>query len=620
MGKAQRKKHQRAVSEAQHQDKRVHNKTLYLMICVFLIIVNLAIYLQVTGFEFTTFDDPVYVTQNPNVRAGLTSESAWWALTAAYAQNWHPLTWISHMSDVQLYGMDAGKHHLSAVLLHIINTLLLFFVLTLLTGYPWRSAFVAALFAVHPLHVESVAWVAERKDVLSTLFLLLTILAYIYYSAKPNIQRYLLVALAFGLGLLAKPMLVTVPFLLLILDFWPLKRLNLGWKLAIEKLPLLAMTAVSCGLTVWAQTEGHAVTSVGVIPMSERISNALMSYGIYIWKMILPLKLASYYPHPVNSWPIWQVALSAIFMIAVTVLAIRYARKAPYILAGWLWYIVTLVPVIGLMQVGLQARADRYTYIPLIGIFTIIALGVPDLWIKNTKETNKPKVLGAVAGIVILALMIPAYTQVGYWHDTRTLFTHAITVTQDNWFAESVIGSVLNDEQKYDEAVEHLQRSVEIEPRYAVAQNNLGLALVGLGKVDEGIESYKAAMKYDSNNAEVHNNWGNALLKKNNSDGAISEYRKALLINPNLTAAHFNLALTLHQKGDFDEAAGHYVETLKLDPSQADAHNNLGLILKQQGKIAEALEHLREAERLNPNSEAIRTNLEGLEVQAKAGR
>jgi Tfp pilus assembly protein PilF len=518
---------------------------------LFLVVLIAGAFWQVTGHGFVNFDDDKYVTENPHVQAGLTRNGLAWAFTTTRASNWHPVTWISLMADSQLYGPNAYGFHTTNLLLHIASALMLFLFLNRVTGSLWRSAFVAAIFGIHPLHVESVAWVAERKDVLSTLFWMLTMWAYLHYTQSPKPTRYLLVVLAFVLGLMAKPMLVTLPFVLLLLDRWPLERLDQGngrehdhtrpWrKLVWEKVPLLALAAVSSIVTYVVQQRSGAVGSLEVYPLGVRIANALVAYVNYVAKMLWPAHLAVFYPHPGTSLPIWQVAGSGLVLVWITLLAIR-ARRRPYLAVGWLWYVLTLVPVIGLVQVGGQAMADRYTYIPLIGLFIIIAWGVPELLALWTTEARRRTLLAASAGIVIAALAVCTYLQVGYWRDSVTLFDHAVKVTRRN----------------------------------AVAHNNLGVALVERGELGK----------------------------------AVAHYREALRIKPRYVEAHCNLAIAAIKQGRLDEAIAHCWEALRIRPGDADAHNNLGVALAKQGKLHEALAHFSEALRLDPDKKSARANL-----------
>ncbi len=532
-------------------------------VCLALIAANLIVYASVWHHDFVNYDDNEYVSTNVVVQRGLTWDGASWAFTTGYAANWHPLTWLSHMLDVQLYGLDPGPHHLTNLLFHIANTLLLFGLLHRMTGALGRSAFVAGLFAVHPLHVESVAWVAERKDVLSTLFWMLTLLAYVEYVRRPGLGRYWAVLLFFALGLMAKPMLVTLPFVLLLLDFWPLGRMGMGsnpangwvsspggWattvRLVWEKLPLLSLTVVSSIVTLRVQRRGGNVVSLSATPLNHRVANALVSYFAYIGKMLWPARLAALYPY-VQSLPGWWVAGAFLGLLGISVAVIRAGPRRPYLPVGWLWYLGTLVPVIGLIQVGYQAMADRYTYIPLIGLFIVVAWGVPDLLVR---WPFRRIALPAAAGLVILACVIAARGQLRYWENSTTLFTHDLAVTTGNNIVHNNLGIVLADQGRLDEAIAHFSEALRIEPDYADAHNNLGVALADEGKLDEAIAHLSEALRIDPNYAEAHYNLGLALVGQGKLDEAIAHYSKALRIKPDYTKARDNLRLTLVKRGE----------------------------------------------------------------------
>jgi predicted negative regulator of RcsB-dependent stress response len=522
------------------------------LICLLIIFATVVVFHQLPSHDFINLDDNLYVYENPQVRAGLTPENIVWSFTVFEAFNWHPLTWISHMLDCELFGLRPGLHHLTNLLFHLMNTALLLLVLRRMTGSLWRSGFVAALFALHPLHVESVAWVAERKDLLSTFFWLMSIWAYARYAERPGLHRYLPVLAFFALGLLAKPMIVTLPFVLLLLDFWPLCRIQLGQggadnnltiprssalRLIWEKIPLFILTAISIVVTLAAQQKGAALKSFAAFPLKTRIANALISYVSYIGKMIWPVNLAVYYPHPL-ALPIWQTVGAGVFLTAVSFLCIWAARKRPYLAIGWLWYLGTLVPVIGLVQVGSQALADRYTYIPLIGLFVLIGWGVPAILIG---WRHRRTVLALSTAVLLLGLTLCTWVQVGYWQDSISLFQHTVKVTTDNNFAHS----------------------------------NLGVALARRGRFDEAITHYYEALRIKPNEAEVYNNLGNVLLAKGNVDGAIHHFGKALKIWPDWAEAHNNLGVALEKGGKLEEAKVHYQQALRLNPDYPRAKDNL---------------------------------------------
>jgi len=584
-----------------------------LWVSLALIAANLIVYAPVRHYEFVTWDDPQYIYENPHVSGGMTWRGVSWAFTTGYSFNWHPLTWLSHMVDVQIYGMNAGPHHLTSVLLHIANTVLLFGLLHGMTGALGPSAFVAALFAVHPLHVESVAWVAERKDVLSTLFWMLTLCGYVRYVRQPRLGRYLVVGLLFALGLMAKPMLVTLPFVLLLLDYWPLGRMSLGdlratrsiGRLVREKLPLLALAIASSIVTFVVQRRGGAVSGLDALPLNRRVPNALVSYFTYIGKMLWPTRLTALYPYP-RSLPGWWVAGSILGLIGVSVVVIRAARHHPYLPTGWLWYLGTLVPVIGLVQVGSQSRADRYTYVPLIGLFIMVAWGVPDLLARWPYQRYA---LPTVAGLVILACTITARSQVQYWENSLVLMGHALEVTTDNFTAHNHMGAALADRGKVDEAIAHYSEALRIKPNFAEAHYSLGNALASQGKLNEAIAHYSEALRIKPGSAEPHNGLGSALADQRRFDEAVAHYHEALRIKPDFAEAHNNLGNSLASQGKVDEAIAHYSEALRIKPDFAEAYDNLGQALASQGRASEAIARYSEALRIMPGFAEAHINL-----------
>ena len=602
------------------------------LICFFLVVMILAVYWRLLSHDFINFDTALHVTENPHVQAGLTKNSIVWAFTSFHANFWIPLTWLSHMLDCQLFGLNPGMHHLTNLLFHFANSVLLFLLLGRMTGALWRSAFVAALFALHPLHVESVAWVAERKDVLSTLFWLMTMWAYVLYAEKPRLSYYTLAMLFFGLGLMAKPMLVTLPFVLFLLDFWPLARLRGGQlnqenhpnisqsslgRLVLEKVPFLALAVVSSVVTLLAKQRGGALELVDMIPLKIRISNALISYLAYIGKMIWPHNLAVLYPYP-STISGWKVIGATVFLTCLTVLLIRAAQRFPYLVVGWLWYLGTLVPVIGLVQVGSQAMADRFSYVPLIGLFIMIAWGVPELF---RGWRYRRLVYALSTSILLLILMISTWLQVRYWKNSIVLFTHTIKVTSNNWLAHNNLGVALYRQGRPQEAIGHYSEALRIQPDHAGAHYNLGIVLAVLARLDEAIVHYFEALRIRPGHANTHNNLGLALFRKGKFEEAIGQYSSALQINPEHAGAHHNLGILLAQQGRLDEAMVHYSETLRLKPDHADAHNNLGVALARQGRLEEAVSHFSEAVRINPDASAAHRNLEmGLRLLGKYPR
>ena len=624
-----------------------------LPICLFLIITTLAVFWQVKDHAFINYDDKLYVAENPQVWAGFTIESLKWAFTSTHAANWHPLTWLSHMLDVQLFGLKAGWHHLMNLLFHIVNTLLLFLVLHRMTKALWQSAFVAALFALHPLHVESVAWVAERKDVLSTFFWMLTMGAYVFYVEKPETKRYLLTVFFFAVGLMAKPMLVTLPFVLLLLDYWPLKRFHYGkggpessaealpaaasmkqeqkskkqhtvkekaqakkptaspswWTLIRpllwEKVPFFVLSMASSVITYMAQQKAGAVSSLQSIPLANRIGNALVSYCGYMGKMVWPEKLAIVYPHP-GMMPPWQILGAILFLALSTFLILRMVRRVPYLTVGWLWYLGTLVPVIGIVQVGLQSMADRYTYVPLIGLFITMAWGVPDL----LKRWRYKKNAIAVLSVLILAMLaIGTWKQVHYWQNSFTLFGRTLEVTSDNYIIHNELGNTLKAQAKREEAISHYTKALQINPNYAYAHNNLGTVLQEQGRLAEAISHYSEALRINKSFVYAHNNMGTVLQEQGKLQEAARHYIEAIRLKPDYEKPYVNLGETFAAQGKYDEAMDSYSKALRINPNLIKIHYNMGTILLSQGKAEESIIHFREAIRIKPDYVKAHSNL-----------
>ena len=511
-----------------------------------LFVLTFGIFSQTSDHEFLYFDDPLYVTENPHVKEGITGENVLWAFTTFAASNWHPLTWLSHMFDVELFGLSPRAHHLVSVLFHVLNVGLLFLVLNQLTGAPGRSAFVAALFAIHPLHVESVAWVAERKDVLSTLFGLLMLSAYGRYAAKPRAKRYLLVGTFFILSLLSKPMWVTAPFLLLLLDLWPLQRMKDSplefdpacppkpqfslIRLVTEKAPLLLLSAASSVITVVAQSQGGALYSLERLGWGTRIGNAIIAYLHYLGKTFWPSSLAAYYPQTEAAPSAWQVFGSALLLLGITLFALRQVRKMPWLVVGWFWFLGTLIPVIGLVQVGSQAIADRYTYLPIIGIF--IAVSWCAVWVSRRSPWVKVSI--RVAAVLIVALLsVITFRQIGYWRDHETLFRHTIAVTENNSRAHHILSQGLAVKGNFKEALFHAREAVRLDPNNPRTHKNFGYMLYQVGRIDEAILEFQRAIALQPDYAEAHGNLAIAYRKKGWTDLA----RQEMLLERKLRAA-----------------------------------------------------------------------------------
>jgi tetratricopeptide (TPR) repeat protein len=579
---------------------------LTVLVSLVLILATSAAYWQVTGHDFVLLDDNEYVYENSHVQSGLTSESIIWAFTTTHAGFKIPLTWLSLMLDFELYGLNAGGYHLTNLLLHLANVLLVFFILKLMTGALWRSAFVAALFALHPLHVESVAWVTERKDVLSTLFWLLTMWAYLGYVERPGVRRYLLITVSFTLGLMAKPMLVTLPFVLLLLDYWPLSRFQVGqsvdapgapvqapvkpgqpmaavFSLVWEKIPLFALAAVSSVVTFLAQKSAGALIYAETWPIRIRIANALVSYVKYLGKMIWPYPLAVFYPHPGYNLPIWQTAGAGLLLLCISVLVVRWARRYPYLLVGWLWYIGTLVPVIGLVQAGYQAMADRFTYIPLIGLYIIIAWGVAEI---VPRWPHRRLYFATLSTTLFLFLIVLTWKQVQNWKNSISLFEHTLEVTSSNWLCHNNLGNAFYIKGRTDDAIKHYLEALRIKPDYAEAHYNLGFALDRKGRTDDAIKHYLEALRIKPDYAKAHNNLGLALDRKGRTDDAIKHYLEALRIKPDYAIAHNNLGIALARKGDIDAALKHFQKAFQINPNFSEARDNLkeALSLQEQNQ------------------------------------
>ncbi|MGD0253364.1 MAG: tetratricopeptide repeat protein [Verrucomicrobiota bacterium] len=567
---------------------------------------------QTLGHEFVNYDDDQYVYKNPQIIHGLNLKGIEWAFTHSVASNWHPLTMMSHMLDCQFYGLHAGGHHLTNLLLHAATAILLFLVLREMTGALWRSAFVAAVFAIHPLRVESVAWVSERKDVLSGLFFMLTLGAYVRYVRKPpSLGRYLTVMFLFALGLMCKPMLVTVPFVLLLLDYWPLHRFGTAAnrflilrKLIVGKIPLIVFSVAVCIVTLLVQNE--VIQQAKEIPFSLRISNALVSYAAYCGQMFFPVGLAVVYPYPIHGLPIGKVILALLLLVAITVWAFRWRQKRPYFLMGWLWYLGMLVPVIGLVQVGSLARADRYTYLPQIGLYILLTWTAVEL---TASWQSRRWVLGGGAMAVLAVLITCARAQTAYWRDSESLWTHTLACTSDNRIAHYNLGVVFAQQGRTKEAIAQLQKALAIEPDYAEPHFDLGNIFLQQGRIEEAIAYYQKALTINPDDADIHNNLGNVFLQQGRMDEAISSYQKALAINPNYAEAHNNLGKAFRQQGRLEEAITHFQKALTIKPDYAEIHNNLGVVFAQQGRTKEAIAQLQKALAIEPDYAEAHYNL-----------
>lgn len=647
--------------------------TRVLAISAALFVVTVAAFSAVLDNGFLNFDDDTYVTANAKVQQGLTAAGVAWALTSTSAANWHPVTWLSHMADVQMFGLDPGKHHRTSLLLHAANAVLLFLLFVRMTGALWRSAFVAALFAIHPLHVESVAWVAERKDVLSTLFWLLTIWAWLRYVEAKSTARYAAVLVLYALGLMVKPMLTTLPFTLLLFEFWPLRRAATFRERLIEKAPLFAMAVASSVITVVAQHQGGAFDTLSAVGPVARAINAVVAYATYLGRAFRPSSLAIFYPYPASIDTAIAVGAAAT-LSGLTVLAIGLLRRAPYFTFGWLWYVGTLVPVVGLVQVGAQATADRYTYVPLIGVFVALSWALAELASRGVALRSAVAVASA-ASLVPLFLMTRAQTLT--WADSSAVFTHAIAVTRDNDVAHINLGLALFSQGRNEDAIRHYREALRIRPDSTAALNDLGIALHAAGRDAEAVEQFRLAIAAGLSSAELQVNYGTALFGTGRIDAAIERFGEALRLDPNSAEAHRNLANVLSRTGKHAEAIGHfdrlvqlrpddatarfgratalsgagrfdaamqeveaglrvkpdspialnflgnllaregrtadaisrYREAIRLKPDFAQAHNNLGIALAQENRLPEAIEHFESAVRIQPDFGPARDNL-----------
>jgi protein O-mannosyl-transferase len=614
-------------------------------VCLALVAITWFVFGQTLRHDFVNFDDHVYVYENPQITQGITPNGLIDAFTRTHARNWHPLTTISHMLDCQLYGLQAGWHHFTNVLLHAVAVLLLFLVLKQMTGAFWQSAFVASLFAIHPLHVESVAWVSERKDVLSAVFFMLTLGAYVHYVRKPSVGRYLTGAFLFALGLMSKPMLVTLPFVLLLLDYWPLGRIRSKTSdvrrqrpgasgrafanhpsrkatarqavvsgLVMEKIPLFALSALSCAATLLAQV--HGTEAIEQLPFMWRLNTAAVSYVAYIWQMFWPARLGAFYPHPNDQLPFWQVLLAIAFLISVSLLAILWRKERPYIFTGWFWYVGMLVPVIGLIQAGEQARADRYTYLPQIGLYVLITWGITDLMapIRTRNPSWRPAAIGlkltnrgsrgvrtdgsqgrgyklscaAVAVAIIVALSWRAFVQTSYWKNSEILWNHALAITTNNDMAHNSLGDLFLRRGEFDSAISHFEAALEIRSRTAAAHYNLGGALIEntlasalarKGRLSEAIGHYEKAVKLRPDYGDPYFNLGSVLLQQGRIDDAIAQWHKALATQPNDASFHTALGNAFLQRGLRKDAIAEYEHAARISPHDPVARNNLALLL-----------------------------------------
>jgi len=602
-----------------------------LLILLGLAVMTFVIYAQVIGHQFITLDDDAYIKGNVMVNRGVTLAGVAWAFSTFDQGNWHPLTWIAHMMDSQLFGMNAGGHLLVNALIHIANTLLVFWFLFRTTHARWPSALAAALFALHPLHVESVAWAAERKDTLSTFFGLLSLIAYVRYAKGPSIRRYAWVAITLVLGLLAKPMLVTWPFVMLLLDYWPLRRFDLTprkematklWPLLREKFPLFALVAASAVITTIAQSHGGAVRTFQDFPIALRLTNALVSYVKYLLLTFWPNDLGVYYPYTTAGTPAWQIICAAFLLIGITAFCFFQRKSRPYLVVGWLWFMGALVPVIGIVQVGGQTMADRYFYIPSIGLFIVIAFGLADI-----AETRRlaPSLSAAVASGILLALAILTNAQIHRWSDSFTLFKHTLAVTPPNLMIENNLGSALSRSGLHDEAWAHFEKALQIIPAHYDSLLydtllNMGITRFYQNRLPEAIEYCQSALRVRPDAPKAHDLLGMALAMQGHGEAALDEMRHAAELAPNDADIQKDLGVTLARLGRIPESIDHFHEALRLNPYNASAHNNLGLSLLESGKPGESIPEFEAALRLNPELQGAADNLRRAQAQLSSQR
>ena len=604
-----------------------------LFISLLLGLITFALFWPVIDHQFVDYDDHLYVTDNPWVQEGLTLEGTSWAFQTSHASNWHPLTWLSHMLDCSLFDLFPGGHHLTSLLFHVANTILLFLLLKRMTGALWRSALVAALFGWHPLHVESVAWVSERKDVLSTLFWILSIWTYVRYAERPGLTRYLVALGIFALGLMAKPMVVTLPFVLLLLDYWPLGRFSrppgenapkplapsslepagdevtslrfLGFDQRLvassptvqgqetnnglrgtsprqrwvglfkEKLPFFALSASLCVVTVWAQHKGGAIKTLDAAPLSFRLANSLTAYGGYLWKMIWPANLAVFYPMPSHAL-LAKAICASLALAGISVFALCFRRRQPVFLVGWLWYLGTLVPVIGLVQVGSQAMADRYTYIPLIGIFIFVVWGLAE-WCSAWPLARPLKI--TFAGLSLAGFAFMTGHQLQYWQDGATLFERAVQVTRTHHVTHAAFGIALSAQGRTAEAIEQFSESLRLNPNYTLAHASLASELAEQGKLAEATAHLTEVVRLRPDEAGAHNNLGVLLAKQGQIQGAMESFNTALRIKPDYLNARLNLALAFTKQKRTSEAIACYRAAVELQPPSAEPLDKLAWIM-----------------------------------------
>jgi len=596
----------------------------YFLVCVFLAAAVAVVYWPVRNYDFLMYDDNTYITENAHVKEGLTWENVRWAFAHECASNWHPLTWFSHMLDVEIYAMRPGGPHFTNIVIHATNAVLLFAVFEYMTGALWASAFIAAMFGLHPLHVESAAWVAERKDVLSTLFMILAMGAYVLYVRRGGIGRYLGVLALFAAGLMTKPMLVTLPFVLLLLDYWPLERMRFGKDdlegggitagverkslsyLVKEKIPFFVLSVISSVVTFVVQKSSGAIVPFEHFNLRIRLANAVISYFSYIWKMIWPSRLAAFYPHQGDKISISAAIFFAIFLVILTVGFVYFGIRRKYLAVGWLWYVVMLFPVIGLVQVGGQAMADRYMYMSMTGLLIIVTWSI---WELTARLTQQKVILAVLSAGVLSASAVVTANQIKYWQNSKMLFKRVIDVSPDAWYMHSNYANFLKDEGQVDEAIKHYRIAIGIKPDFEGAYYNMGNAFRKIDKLNEAVACYAKAIELKPKFADAHCNLGMVFAQMQRRDEALAEFNKVLELKPNDVEAISSIGLLYAEQGQPDKAVEYYRKAIAIDPAYVIAHGRLGIALGNQGKYDEALEECRIVLQTNQNDAEMHCNV-----------
>jgi len=576
---------------------------------IFISFLIIALYWRVYEYDFVSLDDS-FIYDNPHLKDGLSIRNIIWAFSNYSASLWIPVTWISFFLDYELYGMNPGGYHITNVILHVFNTLILFVILYQITQKKWQSFFVAALFSCHPIHVESIAWITERKDVLSTFFLMLFLYTYLQYTKKENFVSYITAMFFFLLGLMTKPMLVTVPIVLILLDYWPLARFKKTSKLRIflEKVPFLYFSFMVSAVTVFSQAKTGALVPLDSINIINRIENAVSSYIAYLVQIFLPINLAVVYPYE-QYFSFWEVFIKFVIFVVITTLFYRLHRKHPYLIVGWLWYVISLLPVIGIFQSGAQSHADRFVYIPFIGIYIILAWGTPHF----LQVLKTPRVISTIIFFIILpVLSTMTWFQIGYWQNSNTLYAHTLSVTKNNWLIHNNYGKVLEEQGKEQEATEHFEDAMNIKPEISVLHLNLANNLYRLGKISEAEKHYKETIEVSNDNevtAKAHNRLAFIYQIQRKNSAAIKHYKEALRIKPTQVKTLNNLAILLAQTGDFSDAALNFNKALELSPQNEETLNNLGLLSIRTGNINKGITYFKKALKYNPAYKPAENNL-----------